>query len=132
MSAFEDYIKKLEENRPLFQKVCSLSNLDIIELCEQVIQDHASIHYLLDTERCQGQYRNFNVRYEKDTNIDWYPSEIEYKISYYDSLWLTISGAYVILREQMEHCDKREIMRMDFHRFYDLYVTNKIKNNVQA
>ena len=132
MNPFEDYKKKLKENRPLFQKVCSLSNLDIIELCEQVIQDHVPTHYLLNTERCQGQDRYFNVRYEKRTNIDWYPSEIEYKISYYDSLCLNISGAYVILREKMEHCGNREIMRLDFHRFYDLYVTNKIKNNVQA
>lgn len=128
MENLEEFKKKLEENRPFFHALCDTPNLELIRVCEWFIQQNASGHYLLDDKRCQNRCIYFNVQYEKYKNGEFLPAMIKYEISYYDSLQLVITGRYAIISEKMEHCASRELLKIDFKHFYQLWMSDYAKN----
>lgn len=119
--SFDKHKERINRNKEYFNKMMSLSNDELIKICERFLMDKSSLQYLLDP-KWEGTLKDFYVSYINWNSSGWTPYEIKYIIKYYDNIEIKINVCEAVIFEQMQHCSGFEKVNIDFLDFYNEYI----------
>lgn len=116
MTDFEEIYYK---NNPLLQELKKIDIKDLYKIIDTFINDHVDKDKSIYSGifMCGRPY--LIMEYNEESEL----REVIYKIDFYDCILLRMCYIGVLLEFKMEHNPtSTELVKMDFDRFFDLYV----------
>lgn len=109
-------------NNPLLQELKKLDIKDLYKIIDTFINDHVDKDRSIYSGIFECGHPRLIMEYNEESEL----IEAIYTISFYDCILLRMSYIGVLLEFKMEHNPASIVLvKMDFDRFFELYIKNK-------